>query len=70
LKYSHVCGRSFDPVERAIEQKRVAEAAAIARMRQYSATEHTVTQNERVQEHATERVVEHKGRNYSQLLKF
>jgi hypothetical protein len=39
LRYSHVCGRDFDPFKRAVEQKKAAEAAASARMKQYSATE-------------------------------
>jgi ssDNA-binding Zn-finger/Zn-ribbon topoisomerase 1 len=71
LKYSHVCGRSFSPTERAIEQKKAAEAAASARMRQYSGTERAATmQNERAREHAVERAAESKGKNYSHLLKF
>jgi hypothetical protein len=45
-------------MERAIEQKKAAEAAANARMRQYSGTERTTMQNERAREHAVERVVD------------
>jgi hypothetical protein len=39
-------------------------------MRQYSGTERTTMQNERAREHAVERAVESKGKNYSHLLKF
>ena len=37
LKYSHVCGRSFDPIQRALEQKKSADIAAKARMEQLAA---------------------------------
>ena len=32
LRYSHVCGRSFDPTKRALEQQRLAIAALKARL--------------------------------------
>ena len=32
LHYSHVCGRSFDPTKRALEQQRLAVAALKARL--------------------------------------
>jgi len=32
LRYSHVCGRTFNPQERALEQKKAAEAAVHARV--------------------------------------
>ena len=34
LRYSHVCGRTFNPLERALEQKKAAEAAVRARQTQ------------------------------------
>jgi len=34
LKYSHRCGRSFDPAKRALEQQRFAEIALKSRMSQ------------------------------------
>jgi ssDNA-binding Zn-finger/Zn-ribbon topoisomerase 1 len=70
LRYSHVCGRDFNPMQRAVEQKKAAEAAAHARMRHYSATERTIRHNERAQEHPAQRPMESKGKNYSHLLNF
>jgi hypothetical protein len=32
LRYTHVCGRSFDVLQRALEQKKLADAALKARM--------------------------------------
>lgn len=32
LRYTHVCGRSFDVLQRALEQKKLADAALRARM--------------------------------------
>ena len=34
LKYSHVCGRTFDPIERAKEQAEEAKAALLRRTQQ------------------------------------
>jgi hypothetical protein len=53
-----------------VEQKKAAEAAASARMRQYSAMEGPIKRKEQVQERIVEHCVEQKRKNYSQLLKF
>ena len=37
LKYSHVCGRTFDPLQRALEMKKKADTAAKTRMAQFGA---------------------------------
>ena len=37
LKYSHICKRSFDPIQRALEQHKAASQAIRARMAQLAA---------------------------------
>jgi len=39
LRYTHVCSRSFKPLERALEQKKAAEAAIHARVAQKKHTQ-------------------------------
>ena len=59
LRYSHVCGRSFNALERAAEQKKAAEAAVMERAR--------VSQPKK---QATEQPLEQKQRDYANLIKF
>ena len=63
LRYSHVCGRSFDPAERAHEQQAAAEKAINARM---ASMEQPTAR--RVQ-HTTEQNLD-KTIKYSSLLNF
>ena len=72
LRYSHVCNRTFNVAERAVEQQKAAEMAAHARM---SRVEQTREQNahgarpiKQTQERAAERPREQTQRDYSNLL--
>ncbi len=65
LRYSHVCGRSFNPTDRANEQQVAAEAALRARMRQ---TEQPPAR--RVQHVATAAPAPVNKKDYSNLLTF
>ena len=72
LRYSHVCNRTFNVEERAMEQKQAAEAAARARM---ARLEHPQEQNAQVahqreqkQERPAQRSEEQKRADYANLL--
>ncbi len=65
LRYSHICGRSFNVLDRANEQQIAAEAAINTRMRRL---EQTTTRC--VQHAATIAPIPANKRNYSRLLKF
>jgi len=71
LRYSHICGRSFDPGERAEEQKKAADTSIIERMAQIKRRQDQKTESTqqaiRIQERSAERTAERKQRNYSNL---
>ncbi len=65
LKYSHVCGRSFNIIDRANEQQVAADAALNARMRLLEQTP-----ARRVQNTATAAPVQVNKKDYTKLLNF
>ena len=69
LRYSHVCGRNFDPLKRAAEQKKVADVAVSARMRSMEHIERAAEQVEQPPERPPQHVAEHNNK-YEHLLNF
>ena len=70
LKYSHVCGRTWDAAQRALEQQAAARAALETRLAQEARDKSQVnsrnkSHEERIREHAAE-----KRAKYASLLAF
>lgn len=71
LMYTHICGRSFNATERAMEQKKAAEIAAIKRnIPNYSVSKAATTRTEHQQKHPVVQPMENKHKDYSKLLNF
>jgi len=69
LRYSHICGRSFIPLVRAAEQKKVADASILARFAQIEHRREQDALSTRLskgtQERTGEQAAEHKQHHFS-----
>ena len=54
LRYSHICGRSFKPRERAVDQKKAADTAILARMAHITRMQEHAAQPIQTQERSAE----------------